>query len=311
MEDLMQYYSEASRLFHNNFYSMGTRLDMVLCGVEREQAVKAYHAVQNRFSELEQKLSYYHKDSMVAMINSNASKEPVALDPEMWQILLECRAYWEMTGGYFDITAGPLVKIISDKNLPEEEKNGYLKASGTDKIRFMEQGRLIRFANGQVRIDLGGYGKGFALQEAKKILNGHEIQNAFISFGESSVLAAGKHPHGDYWQVGIQNIFRPDEHVYVFNISDRSMSTSGNHPGYLSARKLEAGHILDPKKGLLSGNIFTVTATCESPVTAEVLSTSLAAAEGEERREIMKEFPDGHAVLAVYDKAGKVKISKI
>ena len=87
----------------------------------------------------------------------------------------------------------------------------------------------------------------------KKILLKSKIFNAFISFGESSVLALGKHPYGDFWRVGIKDLFHDRKNAYVFDLLDGSVSTSGNSPN--NEGKYPDGHVIDPDQATKSRGI--------------------------------------------------------
>ncbi|AQQ08921.1 Thiamine biosynthesis lipoprotein ApbE precursor [Sedimentisphaera cyanobacteriorum] len=126
--------------------------------------------------------------------------------------------------------------------------------------------------------DLGGLGKGFALEEVKKILLDYSLSRAFISFGESSIYALGTHPHGDCWEIAVCNPFRENESLGSFKLLNSSLSVSG-----FSFSK-NAGcsyHLVDPNTGRLAKNNMLVCVLSESCIESEVLSTAVYASSAE------------------------------
>lgn len=133
-------------------------------------------------------------------------------------------------------------------------------------------------------LDFGGFAKGYLLKELKAILGQAGVGCAFVDFGGSSILAVGHHPFGDSWKVSVRNPFG-NGILWEVELKDRSMSTSGNSPGY-------SGHIVNPFTGMAVTERKVVTVVGDDPLDAEVLSTALMLC-GDEKSETIKDnFPD-------------------
>ncbi|OXU16067.1 FAD:protein FMN transferase [Sedimentisphaera salicampi] len=126
-------------------------------------------------------------------------------------------------------------------------------------------------------IDLGGIGKGYALEEVRKILLDYALSRAFVSFGESSIYGLGSHPHGNCWEVAVCNPFRKDESLDNFKLLNSSLSVSG-----FSVLKngVSGYHIVDPKTGRLAQNNMLVCVLSDSSIESEVISTAVYASSG-------------------------------
>ena len=125
---------------------------------------------------------------------------------------------------------------------------------------------LFDVFKGGRKLDFGGFAKGYLLKELKTVLEQAGMDCAFIDFGGSSIMAVGHHPFGESWKVGVRNPFGNDILLEV-ELKDRSMSTSGNSPGY-------SGHIINPLTGLPVNERKVVTVVADDPLDAEVLSTA-------------------------------------
>ena len=136
---------------------------------------------------------------------------------------------------------------------------------------------------GREDLDFGGFAKGFALRKIALLLKAAHVKDAFVNFGNSSILAVGKHPYGDCWKVALTNPY-DDEPIREFELRNCSLSTSGNTPEY-------SGHIINPLTHKADESRSLSTVLAKDPLDAEVLSTVLLIATEEQRREILLNFP--------------------
>jgi thiamine biosynthesis lipoprotein len=232
---------------------MNTRFSLVIPGLdtdhgesllaEIERSVRGCEAVMSRFG-----------DGMVANINNRASETSVEVPELAWAILMLCRRHWENTNGLFDIARGQMASVAFD-----------------------DRRQTVRFTAPAVFFDLGGIGKGIALKGVEILLRRQGIENALVSFGESSILALGKHPEGGPWRVGLAA-----DAKMAFTLSNEALSASGQTPG--------SEHIIDPQHGgWASGpKLLVVASAC--PIEAEVLSTALYIAAPAARAEILSRY---------------------
>ena len=302
------YYSSEHSLYHNHSQVMGTRLDVIFQGQDMELSEKAFEYILSELKRLDRMMNRYDPYSQVSMINKLAGLESFRVEKELFDILLNCREYHQKTSGLFDISLGKatdLIKSTQDENIKINISN-LLNNSGMESITFNPEDYTIHFNKPEVSIDLGGYGKGYALDNIKRPLESLDISNAFISFGNSSVLAMGDHPAGEGWKAGIQNIFIPTESVHSFELYNESLSTSGSKS--MKEVSSSISEIVHPKYGILSGSLRQICVKSFSSLEAEVLSTSLFAADTIETQDIMTSFPDSHVIIVDYDAQGGAKV---
>ncbi len=278
----------------NNAYrytiSMGTRLDVLMPGVEDDKADAVFSNIRDEMERLENILSIYREDSVFSRLNKKAAILPYRVDQEVFSLLYRLLGYNTRTLGYFDVTLG--TGIEQDP----EMTGGTLANRGI----ILDHGKMeVSFDSEKVKIDSGAFGKGLALNSIKKILRQSQILNAFISFGESSVLTLGHHPYGDHWKTGIKDLFTPGKNAYVFETVDGSVSTSGNSPN--NEGKYPDGHIINPRNGEKVRGHQLMCVAGPDPLEAEVLSTALILAEEDEKKTILENFPGYRAVHISYE----------
>jgi Membrane-associated lipoprotein involved in thiamine biosynthesis len=254
-------YYDSSRLLHGSLMNiMGTRLDVLLIGVKKAESVQIWSAVEKEVERLDKMLNKYDPESELFAVNAYAAQQPVPVKDELWAILEDCWRYWQLTMGYFDIS----LKDLKCVNLQREKQT-------------------VFFQNDAVQLDLGGYAKGYALEKIRKILLAKKVSQAFLNFGNSSVLAMGSHPHGENWKVGILDPYVPEKVIGTVELNDNAMSTSGNMPQH-------SAHIINPHTGEYSNARRVVTIVAKNAVDAEALSTSLMIADEDVTRKILSNF---------------------
>jgi thiamine biosynthesis lipoprotein len=285
---------------------MGTRLDVLFSGVENSEGQEAFERIYGIVSRLEHLLSRFDENSPLSRLNRLAARKAMAAEEELFHVLTLCRDYYQRTCGLFDVGIGKVTSMIREGRSDPGSVLEWLRRSGMERVELDPEKRTVHFFSDAVEIDLGGFGKGFALGKVMSSLNLMGISNAFISFGDSSILALGSHPHGHGWKSGINHLFKPGESLYVFDLMNESLSTSGTIPG--ARRSGLPAHILHPVRGTLDPGMRCMSVASSLATDAEVLSTALLAASAEERDKTLEHFPGCRAVEVSYGGEGKASV---
>lgn len=302
-------------VFHQNFAAMGTRFDAVFAQTNPQTAQKAFEALKTQVLRLEKLMNRFDSESPLAQLNQQAARQSVKTDPELWHILERCKQYNQATLSAFDPGLYALSRLwgiehgkMIRKTSPEKaEIQKTLRFSGIRHVK-LEQNHHVSFASPSVELDLGAFAKGYALDKIKTLLAEFSIENAILSFGESSVLALGRHPAGNCWKIGIENIFATGSYVASFSLSDQSLSTSGLHPSALPVSPQNYGHVLSPFTGCPVHGLRSVAVAAPSATCAEVLSTAMLVLPRERFREIKTRFDSIRWAEIEYSETGKATV---
>lgn len=255
------------------FYAMHTRMEIVLPRLEEPMAQSVVRDVEQRVSELERLMNRFDNASPLAMVNAVAATQAVELDGELFMALELCEVFRRGTGGYFDVAAA------------EQPRSG---------AAYLLDGKshTIRLASADVKIDLGGFAKGFALEQVSKMLRESGVESGVVNFGNSSIAALGHHPYGEWWPIGVANRKCAGAVAGEFRLCDSALSVSG---------RAESGeyHILNPHTGLRVAGEELVAVEGRSALVTEVLSTALYAAPHNQRAEIMGQY-EGYRATELY-----------
>lgn len=192
---------------------MGTRFELVLPPDATLQPVG--ELVMADIDEWHQRLSRFAPDSWVSHVNRTAAAEPVRCDDEVWQLLVDAQSVWRDSGGAFDITRG----------------HG-------DALILNETSRSVRFGRAGMALDLGGIGKGHAIDRAVHLLRAHGVTSAFLHGGTSSGCALGCDPSGNPWRVRLHD----GPVAPILDLEDTAFAVS-------DAASQPRAHIVDPRSG--------------------------------------------------------------
>ena len=262
-------------MFHQTFASMNTRLSMVLPSTAGPDGERLAGEVQGLLRDQESIMSRFVADGDLAVLNRNAARGAVPVSNALWAVLDACMRHHDLTGGAFDIAQGA-------------GRPGH----GMHQLDLDHRARTVRFTEPGLQLDLGGIGKGIALDLVRQFLLDRHVGQAFLSFGESSVAVIGSHPAGVPWPVGVEHMFAPGTSLHRFDLRDGAMSTSGNRPGQT--------HLIDPANGQAVAGCRTVSVACPGAADAEALSTALFVLPAARRAEVLRRYRGAQAVAFDY-----------
>lgn len=293
-------------VYHNSFYAMGTRCHLVLPDMNADEAVAVFAMLRQEVNQVETELSRFIPYSEISQINAKGREEAVAVSDEVFQILQRCEGYGRRTRGAFDITMRPLWQFWKDQEQTENGNEALESLLQKVGMRFVEldcEAHTVRLLNDTIEIDLGGFGKGYALERVDRLLQKFSIDNAFLSFGESSILTRGHHPAGSHWKVGLNDYSFPGRSVYTFELNSGSVSTSSNFFVDDDGGLRKHHHVISPFDGRPLDKRMTASVAAASPETAEILSTASLVLPPEQLAEVALEFPDCEVVTVDYESA--------
>jgi thiamine biosynthesis lipoprotein len=156
----------------------------------------------------------------------------------------------------------------------QDEIDRCLKIVGVDHVDFDEINQTIQFDRDGVELNLGGIGKGYALDRAGEELSSREVDEWLLHGGHSSLLARGDHNGSGGWPVGIGNPLFTGKRLGTIVLRDRAMATSGSNIQYFRHQGKKYGHILNPRNGWPIETMLSATVLAPTAAMADALSTA-------------------------------------
>lgn len=288
--------------------AMTTTFEIIIAGEggaddSAEYARQAAQAAFHEIDRLEKDLSRFIESSDISRINKLGAKEPVRVSIDTFECLQLAGRLHKETGGAFDVTIGALISCWrtpdgtsgrpTAKEIAEARKRTGMERMALDAEHF-----TVGLDTAGVSVDLGGIGKGFALDKAAENLRdwvdeGSGFEAALLSGGQSSVLAMGAPPGERGWVVTVGGDQTVPEEVLL---CDRALSGSGT--------RVRGRHIIDPRTGRPAEGALRAWASCPSAAVSDALSTAFMILSPAEIERYCAEHKDTWAVLLTRDATG-------
>ncbi|HZF41279.1 MAG TPA: FAD:protein FMN transferase [Blastocatellia bacterium] len=261
--------------------AMGTRFEALLIGDDAQHLDAVAVAVIEEIVRLGGVLSRFDPRSEIARVNREAVHAPARVDREVFGLLEKCEEARRLTAGYFDVTAS------------------LGAAARAPALRLDAEICAAQFTGPDVVIDLGGVGKGYALDRGREIMLRFGVTCGLLHGGASSVLAVGALPGKGGWLVAVRHPLTPDAApVAQLELVDQGLSCSAvRRPGQRQS------DVLNPLTGRpLDGDAACVTLAANA-TNAEIFSTALLAMGREEAKRYLERAPH-HGLAAGWFEPG-------
>jgi thiamine biosynthesis lipoprotein len=260
-------------------FLMGTVCTLTLYDTPREEV---FRRVFDRVREIEKRMSFTLPDSDIGRVNAAAGKFPVPVTEETFRLVDQGLEFSRLSGGAFNIAVGPLIElwgIGTDRAaLPQEaDLAGAARKADFTRVVLNAEKRTIFLPEAGMALDLGAIAKGYAADEAARILKEEGIARGIIDFG-GNILVLGNRPGAEGWRVGVQNpAENRGQYFGIITAADLSVVSSGVYERFFVAPDGQRyHHILDTKTGRPVHNGLTqVTVTARSSTSADAFSTTL------------------------------------
>ena len=269
------------QLFQRNELLMGNRFDLGVVGDDEVKANQALDKAIIEIKRIETLLSTYQANSQINQVNSNAGISPVKVDEEVFNLVERAQRISELTQGAFDLSYGSLDKSLWNfdqnmKQLPSKElaKNA-VHLINFKNILLDRANETIFLAKIGMRIGFGGIGKGYAADQAKKVLVGLGFTDGIVN-ASGDMCAWGKRADGEDWTVGISNPDFPRDILSEFSLNDSAVATSGNYEKFVLIDGQKYSHTIHPKTGFPMQGIKSVTVFAPFAALADALTTPIA-----------------------------------
>ena len=257
-------------LYHSQSYVFGTLVDISIYGETDERARLVSNQLLQDFQNLHNRLHAWKpisagQPSELGQLNTafEQANIPVTIAPDLANMLADATALSVKSNGLFNPAIGHLIGTwgfqrdeFSAVNIDDEKIKALVKTNPrmTD---IVVNGNMAYSTNQAVKLDLGGYAKGYALDLAASYLRKEHVKNALINIG-GNIIALGKHGE-NAWRVGIQHPRAPTA-IATLDLPDGwAIGTSGDYQRYFMLDGKRYCHIIDPRTGYPTQHTQAVT----------------------------------------------------
>lgn len=250
-------------LVQTRSYVFGTLVDVSIFGESEARAQELTSHVLREFQHLHDSLHAWQPSELSRLNDAFASGQPADVTPELSDIIVDATKISEQSGELFNPAIGGLIKLWgfqNDEFVPHQPDPVHIRAlldSAPQMSDIVIDSLQARSRNPAVKLDLGGYAKGYALDRAMAYLRRENVRGALINIG-GNIIALGK--HGDApWRIGIQHPRKPGP-IATLDLPDGwAIGTSGDYQRFFELDGKRYCHVIDPSSGYPVQGVQAVT----------------------------------------------------
>lgn len=254
-------------------YLMGTICTAEAWSEDTARAARSLDAAFAEIARLENVMSSWKKDSELSRLNAVGGSAWFPCSPDLFAVIDTSLKLAKITRGKFDPTIEPLNVVWDTRGkgrLPKPEQlQRAMSLLGWRRVNLDVSQRRVMFPFGDMGIDLGGIGKGFALDRAARALTRSGVERALLNFG-GEVLAIGPG-----WPVKVAHPAARLTPAVEIEVSDAAVSTSSQSERGVTVKGKRYGHIFDPETGRPLETEASVTVVGPTGTRADAFSTAL------------------------------------
>jgi FAD:protein FMN transferase len=291
----------AARPVERSRVAMGSQLRLVAWTTDEAAALDTFEHIFREFDRLDNLLSVWKDGSDVVRVNVNAGVAPVAVSRDTIEVLEAAHEASVITGGKFDITFGALSDIWrfdhdQDNVIPERRLiEPRLKHIDYRAVEIDSTAGTAFINRPNVRIHLGGIGKGFAIDRAVAMFKARGLTDFMIQFGGDLYVAGSN--RGRPWQLGIADPRAGHDPFATVQMTDGTFSTSGDYERFFMKDGRRYHHLIDPDSGEPARGCRSVTIVTNRAVMADVLSTGVFIMGPDDGMKLIESLPDVEGVV--------------
>ncbi len=278
------------RVVEKQRYAMGTMFRILVSTADASRASSAIEAALAEVVRLDEVLSHYDVRSELSRLVRHGTGEPFRASADLYRTLEQAIELARLSDGRFDVTVGPLVRTWQDaREQGREPTKAELDAAGAcvgPGLLALEPPDLVHVRSSCLSLDLGGIGKGVAVDAAIDVLRSHGITDAVVNAGGSTIGAIGSAPGRTGWPV------QTHAAANAMDLRDAALSISK-----------ASGEIIVPGIRAPTANSLTVAVIAPRATLADGMSTALLLSTLDEGRAMLRVTrdvvvswiqPDGH-----------------
>lgn len=222
---------------------------------------RAKDQVQNALQDVDTRMSTYKTESEVSIFNRLPAGVRQQVSSELMEVLTLSRSLFEVSGGAFDITVGPLVRawgfgVHPADQAPQEARLLELRRiTGSQLLDINEEDLFVMKKADGVQIDLSAVAKGYGVDRASEALKKLGVDNFLVEVG-GELRFSGTKPTSEGrrtpWTLAIEEPVQSGRQIHGIlsaPVNGGALATSGDYRNFLEVDGEMLSHIIDPRVG--------------------------------------------------------------
>lgn len=297
-------------------WTMGTSYSVTVKGFVSRHALHALsQQIETELVEVNRQMSTWIPESEISRFNISTSTEPFSVSADFASVVKESIELSQSTGGAFDPTLQPLLKVWGfgsegvEHQVPSDA--AIVRAKSMTGWRHLTSDGVSSIQKDMpaLALDLGAIAKGYGVDAIGQLLERNGYANWFVEIG-GEVAVRGTNPKGIPWRIGIQypTTNPMDDRLQgIVNLSKGAVATSGDYRNYIEQDGVIYSHILDPRSGrAVLSDTASVTVTAPDCTLADGVATALFVMGADEGLAWVEQRPDIEAMFLIRGENGKI-----
>ena len=283
---------------------MGTLVSITTFGEDREKLREATTAAFQRMKEAAALFNKYDKTSELSKLNQAGQGKSEVVSDELALVLKKSLEVSDVSGGAFDVSVGPLLKLWREAGKAGERPEATALADAKRRVGYkhlqLDQAkRSVALTAPGMQLDLGGIAKGFVVDEGVRTLAARGVTHALVDAG-GDLYARGERPgnEGGLWHVGVRDPSnRKAILAQTLALKELAVATSGDYERYVEIEGERFSHIVDPRTGNPVKQSASVTIIAKDTMTADALATAVSVLGPVEGLKLIESLPGVEAMV--------------
>ncbi len=294
---------------------MGVAFKVLLYAADKPAANNAAQAVFDRIAALDQAMSDYKPDSELSRLSDAAPcPQGVPVSESLWLVLSRAQLLAEQSGGAFDITVGPYVKLWRrgrrQKELPRPEGLAEAaRAVGYKNLELDSENHRVRLLQPGMRLDLGGIAMGYAVDESLALLRAAGISSALVD-ASGDIGVSAPPPGVPGWKIGIAPMVPGGPPSRILLLANAAVTTSGDAYQFVEIAGRRYSHIIDPRTGLGLTDRSAVTVVAPDCITADSITKAVLVLGPEAGLKLIDATPGAAAIVVRRPRARRKSLNR-
>tara|TARA_R110000868_G_scaffold2277_5_gene17004 strand:+ start:3703 stop:4656 length:954 start_codon:yes stop_codon:yes gene_type:complete len=258
---------------------MGEKFDITIVADNEEIGYINIEEAVSEIKRIEKLMSSWDEESETSEINRNAGIKPVKVSVELFKLIERANQISEITDGAFDISFAGLDNVWKfDGSMRYKPSKDQIKQSvskvGYGKIMLNEDNHTVFLQLKGMKIGLGAIAKGYAVDKAKELMVEKQVRAGVIN-ASGDLTSWGTKATGEKWLIGIANPLSKDKIFSWLPVLESSVATSESYDKFISFDGKKYSHIIDPRSGLPTTGINSVSVFSKTAEWSDALSTAI------------------------------------
>lgn len=279
---------------------MGTTIHAEVWHEDETLAEKAAELVLTTMHEVNHRMSPYIVSSELSVINREAAVKSLKLSNELYGVIGRSLYYSDLTQGAFDVTFASVGYLYDYRQSVRPSSSKIEQNLAGVNFEHIVLGndksvKTIHFKHKDVRIDLGGIAKGYAVDLAVDRAKNLGIEHILVTAGGDTRISGDR--NGRPWVIGIRHPMNKEKVIAKIPLVNEALSTSGDYERYFDEDGVRYHHIIDPKTGDSAREVRSVTILGPSAIDTDALSTSVFVMGAKQGLELLESLPEIEGIV--------------